>query len=217
MLITPNGNFPGSFMNSIFAKKDSEMNPTNENKETQLSDKRKDDDTDSVPIETTEVQLGEAHQQKEEKPKTFEGQLEKVHENKETQGTIEQRLNDSDGKSYPHRNPEAWERTGDKRPVNGLDEEMGNIGDEAKKKRYEKGLGKSYNAKTAKLAKKYPGINEYLNYRNASKEYKEVSNIDKEMRSVLSKAKAANRHLSETELMRITDLKKKKSEFLNII
>lgn len=51
--------------------------------------------------------------------------------------TTEARLNEDKKSHYPHRNPEAHERTGEKRPINALDEEMGDAGDDAKLERYE--------------------------------------------------------------------------------
>lgn len=58
--------------------------------------------------------------------------------NADKEGTIEKRMNDASKDFYPHRNPSAYKRTGEKRPVNALPEELGSASDEAKRKRYEK-------------------------------------------------------------------------------
>lgn len=55
----------------------------------------------------------------------------------EASGITENQLNTAKSEIYPHRNEKAYERTGDKRPVNALDEEMGSAGDGNKLKRYE--------------------------------------------------------------------------------
>lgn len=81
-----------------------------------------------------------------------EKQLEKKREagsvaapNADKSGITEKRLNEAKYIVYPHRNENAYKRTGDKRPVNALREEMGDMSDEAKDERYEKASKKSQN------------------------------------------------------------------------
>lgn len=114
-------------------------------KEEQLEADRK-SKGEKVPEGTTETQLPDAGERK-DKPvqETFEGQLDKYRKesraaapNADKEGITENRLNEAEKTLYPHRNPKAHERTGDKRPVNALREEMGNASDAAKRERYEK-------------------------------------------------------------------------------
>lgn len=115
-------------------------------KETQLEEARKRDGEKAEADAITEKQLPE-HGERNNEPvhDLFEKQLEKSREasrsaapNAVQEGITEGRLNDASMASYPHRNPKAHERTGDKRPINALPEELGSASDEAKRSRYEK-------------------------------------------------------------------------------
>jgi hypothetical protein len=108
--------------------------------EEQLAKDRKDHGLEGVAAPSMEGQL--ASGRKEEEPALYEKILRK-HEgmhapNSDKEGTTEKRMNEASKDFYPHRNPDAYERTGEKRPVNALPEELGSASDEAKRKRYEK-------------------------------------------------------------------------------
>jgi hypothetical protein len=105
---------------------------------------------------TTEVQLPEAGERKgEPEQDTYEKLLDPVRKERETTAQItETRLNNEKG-GYPHRNPEAWERTGDKRPINALKEEMGDASDEGKRERQAE--AEKQNKATPRILDKNPG------------------------------------------------------------
>lgn len=63
--------------------------------------------------------------------------------NADLQGITEKRLDNAKTVAYPHRNEKAWKRTGDKRPINALREEMGEQSDEARVERYDKACKKA--------------------------------------------------------------------------
>ena len=158
---------------------------------------------------------------------------------KDVEKVTEAQLNDSDGKTYPHRNPEAHERTGDKRPINALDEEMGDAGDDSKLKRYEeaskndqpkrvldKDVGKQLTYKKTKIKKAFnlktsreAASGDYKRYKDGKSynaKFAAVKSIDEELERIMSTAHAADRHLSEDEKSEILSLKAKKNELLRI-
>lgn len=150
---------------------------------------------------------------------------------------IEAQLSENDGQ-YPHRNPDAYERTGDKRPVNALDEEMGDAGDKSKLERYEraskpgpkrildKDVGKqltnekttvhAFNLKTKNLtvAKKMSG--DYLAYRSGSfnPRFVAVRKLDDKMLGILTAANG--RLLTDNEKNQIEALKSNKKAMLRM-
>lgn len=152
-------------------------------------------------------------------------------------GITEARLNQADKKPYPHRNPEAWERTGQKRPINSLREELGDASDDAKRERYEKAISaqettkrivdkdqrsqlpKAYNAKTKKAAALKP-FSGYLAYRAANEggkkgsKFAEVATLDAAITRVLSAAAAADRFLNEDEIVVVNAMKNRKTILL---
>lgn len=115
----------------------------------------------------------------------------KAANNQDLEGITQARLEKASKDTYPHRNPDAWERTGEKRPVNNLEEEMGEASDEKRLERLEKAekkaqdepervvdkdIGKqrelkpvkAFNLKANKNAEKYAGLEEYLTYKSGS-------------------------------------------------
>jgi len=160
----------------------------------------------------TELQLPEAGERKEDPvEQTFEGQLQESRKesrvaapNADKQGITEARLNDAEKTLYPHRNPEAHERTGEKRPVNALREEMGNASDEAKRERWEKAykrqksetrvldedigsqltnekttLKKAFNLKARKLSVLVGRCQKYIDYKDATEGNVKTASMDK--------------------------------------
>jgi hypothetical protein len=162
--------------------------------------------------------------------------------NSKMQGTTEQRLNEASTAPYPHRNPEAHERTGEKRPVNALDEEMGKSGDDSERKRYEeasskaqsepkrildKDVGKqltlehpkkSFNMKKAKLGEMTSACLGYLEYKGSEgkgwDKFAAVRGIDTELGAVMSAAES--RQLTNAEMTRIGELKERKAGLLGV-
>lgn len=155
----------------------------------------------------------------------------------------EKRLSNSSG-GYPHRNEDAYKRTGDKRPVNALDEEMGNVGDDAKRSRYEKAYkagkprvldqnpGQQLTNEKTKV-KKAKGFNlgkekkesvkkdagHYLQYRSGSsynRKFAEVAKLDDEMAEIMKRSSSESRTLNDKEKTRISELKKQKSDLLQV-
>lgn len=181
-----------------------------------------------------------------EEPALYEKLLSEHREPKEAAaGITEQRLNDAPaGGLYPHRNPKAHERTGDKRPINALPEELGSASDKAKRERYEKAATsgeprlvdqdvgeqmsnekttiKAFNLsqkKTAEIAK----FKEYVAYKDATDggvktasmdKFAEVRELDAMMSSIMNIAQTANRALTDDERAQIAALKVRKSSLL---
>jgi hypothetical protein len=153
----------------------------------------------------------------------------------------EKQLNEASG-GYPHRNEEAYRRTGEKRPVNALDEEMGDAGDASKRKRHnqaskpgkerilDKDIGKqltnekttirkAFNLKSDKLENAVKLAGDYVSYRSASKynrKFEEASRVDAEMSEILDSAAKESRELTEQEMSKIAVLKANKSLILGI-
>ena len=153
-------------------------------------------------------------------------------------GTTEARLNRADRKPYPHRNPDAWARTGEKRPVNSLREEMGEASDPAKRERYEKAIQaqpttkrvvdkdqgsqlpfKPFNSRGKRVAALEP-YNGYLAYRAAGEvgekntPFAEVASLDLAISRLVSAAAAKNRPLSEDEQAAVGAMKNRKTAVL---
>jgi len=149
-------------------------------------------------------------------------------------GVTERRLNNASKDLYPHRNEDAWKRTKDKRPVNALNEEMGEAGDEGKQKRWEEAQKKApslnekavagFNQKRASEEKRMKqaeqDIGTYLKYRTiknpSSPNLKEARKLDEELSSLLLAASMENRTLTTDEMKKIDDLKKAKTQILGV-
>lgn len=211
--------------------------------EEQLADERKDKSQEAVADKPTEGQLDE-DRKKPDEAQNYEGKLEDSRKeakaaapNADKEGTTEQRLNDASKDAYPHRNEKAYERTGDKRPVNALREEMGNASDAAKNERYEKAnksgeprivdkdVGsqmsnkKAFNLKQRKSAMK-DACGKYIDYKNqtASSGDVKLASLDKfaevkEIDAVLSEIMASS-ELTHDDMAKIAALKQRKSDLL---
>jgi hypothetical protein len=179
--------------------------------------------------------------EKERKPGITEVHLEdkKVEGNAKLQGLTEKRLDQASTKPYPHRNEEAWARTGEKRPVNNLPEESGEASDEERIARYDKfdkraqddkkrlldkDVGKqktlvdkkSFNLHEAKTAAKYAAYAGYLSYKGGVPVYSgrvaQVRKIDSELATLMS----AGRQATPDEAKKIDALKAEKSRLLGV-
>lgn len=154
----------------------------------------------------------------------------------------EAQLGDSEGK-YPHRNSQAYERTGDKRPINALDEEMGDAGDASKLERYEKAsvsdqpkrildddVGKqltnekttiknAYNLNKHKSCSAKQAVGNYLSYKDGAsfnRKFAEVRKLDDAMLAIAQNAQEEGRVLNGEETSKIEGLKRRKVELLKI-
>jgi hypothetical protein len=154
-------------------------------------------------------------------------------------GITEKRLNEAKTTLYPHRNEEAWARTGDKRQVNSLPEELGKASDEKKRERWntankdgpkrllDEDVGKqlelpktkikqkvaaTFNLRQQKIAAVEP-YKEYLEYR-ASKRggWSDRFASIREIDDELREIMSKNAILSDEQRERIDDLKEKKAE-----
>jgi len=162
----------------------------------------------------------------------------------EVEVITEKQLDDAPKKGkYPHRNAKAYERTGDKRQVNALDEEMGKSGDGAKVDRYEKAskpgpkrlldkdVGKqldndktkiknAFNLKQQKRASLEKAAGDYLAYRGEDKTYNrkfaEVAVLDSAMAGIMGDASLAERDLTDDERAKITAMKEEKARLLKV-
>jgi hypothetical protein len=153
----------------------------------------------------------------------------------------EKQLNEASG-GYPHRNEKAYRRTGDKRPINALDEEMGNAGDASKRKRYEQAskpgkdrildkdvgkqltndkttIRKAFNLKNDRRESASKVSGDYVAYREANKynhKFEEVSDADVSMSAIMALANKESRNLTEEEMAKIAEFKEIKSRLLGI-
>jgi hypothetical protein len=196
-------------------------------------EEHRDDKGHEPATEPQEKQLDKepiANRKDEPKEETMEGQLRK-HEHKhapnmKAEGTIEQRLNEASHELFPHRNEKAWDRTGDKRPINALPEEMGKASDDDKNKRYEKSSKSAFNMrrqKVASMVKQCPG---YLDYKSAVESensdvklaakatFAAVRDMDEAMTEIMKTASSENRHLTVDEKAQIAAIKLHKTELL---
>ncbi len=221
--------------------------------EEKLADDRDDKGQEAEADKVTEGQLPEAGERKDEpKEETFEGQLEKSRKEKKAaapnvdlEGVTEQRLNEASKDSFPHRNPKAHERTGPKRPVNALKEEMGNASDESKRERYEKAANAgtkekrildedvgsqktdkkaSFNLKASKVAA-IDACKEYIAYKDATEgkvkiasldKLAEVKDLDACLSEIMEAAQKTGLPYSNDDLAKIAALKIRKSEILKV-
>lgn len=220
-----------------------EKDTPNKDIEKQLADDRKDKSQEAVTEGTHEVQL-DSDRKGPEEPALYEKLLE-GHREKEAGAITEKRLNDAPaGGLYPHRNPKAHERTGDKRPINALPEELGSASDKAKRERYEKAAKggeprlldenvgeqltnekttiKAFNRsqqKTAEIAR-FKGYVAYKDstdggIKTASQDkFAEVKKLDTMMSSIMEIAQASNRALNDDERAQIAAMKIRKSSLL---
>ena len=200
----------------------------------QLADERKDKDEKAEADAPFEGQLKEVRKDSKEEPALYEKMLEEHRKAEASVGVTEKLLNDDSQDGYPHRNPDAYERTGDKRPINALPEELGNASDDAKRTRYEKAntsgdkraldkdVGSQKTIKAFNLRQTKEACYEYLSYKAggikaaASEKFAEVRNLDEVMAGILEKAQDEKRDLSQDEIARIFALKQRKSEILGI-
>lgn len=211
-------------------------------KEEQL-EKDRDEKKQEAETDLMEVQL-DSDRKDDPKDETFEGQLEKNRKeskaaapNVDKEGITEQRLNEASKETYPHRNPKAHERTGEKRPINALREEMGNASDEAKRERHDKAMSaqkaeksildedvgsqmtnkKAFNLKGKKTAA-LEACKDYLMYKNAEAEkqsrFAEVEELDVVMSGIMEKGQ--KEALNQDDLAKIAALKIRKSELLKV-
>ena len=158
--------------------------------------------------------------------------------NADLSGITQARLEKASTDVYPHRNPEAWERTGQKRPVNNLEEEMPDTSDASRLDRMEKhekssqdqperivdkDIGKqleskaSFNLRQSRNARKYAGHERYLAYKNTqageggtfSGRMVKLKSLDDKLAAIMSKGQ-----IDEDDQKAILALKKEKTALL---
>jgi hypothetical protein len=253
MQIQKSGRANDLFMNEL-QKKMAQTGPDNKQKEEQLQEDRDDKGQKAEADAITEQQLPEKDERKDEPvQQTMEGQLvdnrkesKAAAPNADKEGIVEQRLNQATKSLYPHRNPQAHERTGDKRPINALPAELGKQSDEAKRERYEKArqggektpraldkdIGsqmstpkteiKAFNFHQMRREAKEVHTDRYVEYRLAQagkgkiEQFAEVKELDDCMTEIMQTAQKENRNLNEDEMAKIAALKQSKSEKLGI-
>jgi hypothetical protein len=216
--------------------------------EVQLKENREEKDQKAEADGITEKQLPEKgdrkNEDKDEKPLP-EKQLEESRKeakaatpNTKIEGITEGRLNSASKDLYPHRNPKAHERTGEKRPINALREELGVHSDIAKRERYEKAYKgqtsekrsidkdpgsqltnektkiKGFNLKTVKEAKDKL-VQGYVLYKQATLEkMAEVEFLDASMTEIMKTAQIEKRQYTNDEMAKIMAFKVRKTELL---
>lgn len=201
---------------------------------------------EELPLETTEGRLNPERSSDENL--SYEGRLDSQHKkeaqplpearlkeykaknspNKDLQGLPEKRLDQASKASYPHRNPEAWERTGDQRPINSLPSELPGSSDEDKRKRWEQAYNKAKatkrvldkdvgKQKTIEAARLY----NYVQYKDdpddAKRRYSKVIELDRKLASMMEKASSEKRFLTKEEAEEVTRAKAEKSKLLGIL
>jgi hypothetical protein len=216
-------------------------------KEEQLASDR-DEKGQEAMTEPLQVQLKE--DRKPEPQALYEKMLEDHRNNASSgngnvklEGVTEKRLNDASTSAYPHRNEKAYKRTGEKRQINALPEELGNASDDAKRERYEKArkaqgsekrildddVGsqltnkKAFNLRRTKLAATVSCTN-YISYkdetcgntRTAGGRFAEVKRLDSIMSSIMEDSQKHNRLLTEDEIAQIAAMKQRKTALLGI-
>lgn len=174
--------------------------------------------------ETMEPQLAK-DRSKEEASQTMEGQLEEGRKksrsaavNTDQSGIVEKRLNDAKKTVYPHRNEEAYKRTGNKRPVNALEEEMGDASDAAKDKRYQEKWRTPKGTKGGDVVQAF-NLNKkryasYISYKSGEGDFATAKKIDEKLTSIMAKAQKEAREYSEAEKKEIEALKSQKAAAL---
>jgi len=205
-------------------------------KDEQLSADR-DDKKQEASTELKEVEL--KSDRKPLEPALYEKLLdehrkEETHSpNEKASGITERRLNEASKDAYPHRNRKAHERTGEKRPINALPEEMGSASDEGKRKRFEKAqgegkkrlldkdVGSQLTSKPFNLReKKAVAAADYVAYRKegqtqtASARFAEVRDLDEMMSCIMQRAQQHNRQLVDDERAQVAALKERKARLL---
>jgi hypothetical protein len=161
--------------------------------------------------------------------------------NTDLQGITQARLEKASTDPYPHRNPEAWERTGERRQVNNLPEEMGDGSDESRLERMEKHEKKaqdqpdrivdekpgqqrekkaSFNLRRDRGQERFAGAAGYIIHRASvagtmkpvySRRLAKAKAIDEKLASIMSKGQ-----LSDGDRDEILALKKEKTALLAI-
>lgn len=242
MQIHKSGRSNSDFLDSLESKmKEVNAQTMDSPKEEQLAADRDEKSQKANTTDPLEVQIGDDRKGGESLP--YEKLLQDSRKeskaaapNIDMTGTIEKRMNEASQEAFPHRNPKAHERTGEKRPINALPEEIGNASDAAKNKRYEKSntrgpktilekdIGeqktiKSFNLREQKKAQmeQCKGYLEYKresegNVKVASERFAEAKKIDAIMASIMEQS--ASRHLAEDEMAQIDVLKRRKSTLL---
>ena len=190
---------------------------------------RLDEDRETEEVGTYEVLLDEQHKKKEMPlPEVrLRDYKAKNSPNQATQGLPEKRLDRASKEAYPHRNPQAWERTGDQRPINSLPEELPGSSDKEKRERWEQSYNKSKatkrvldedigKQKTIEAAR----LNAYVSYKDdpedARRRYSSILDLDERLSSIMAKASEEHRFLTEEEAKEVTRIKLKKSAALGI-
>jgi len=212
-----------------------------------ITDKRLEEQRDEMKREplgkTTEQGLGakgsDRTGEENKKPSLIEKKLsdkEFPSENAKLTGLVERRLDTASTTPYPHRNPDAWERTGDKRPVNNLEPEQKDASDEKRAERFEKSdkaaqegkrlldqnVGKqmtnkkAFNLKAAKNSEKYAQYANYLNYKSGSGAFSNRNVKVKEIDEKLAKIMSQKRELDQEEQKQVLTLKAEKSDLLKL-
>ena len=254
MQIQKSGRTNELFMSEL-QKKMAKVDPTS-SKEEQLQQDRTEKKQEAEADAITEKQLPEKGERKgdtEQVQQVMEGQLSDSRKeakpatpNIKAEGITEQRLNQATKSLYPHRNPQAHERTGDKRPINALEGEMGKQSDQSKRERYEKArqagektkrvldedIGsqlsnskteiKSFNFSKMRREGSEPKMASYISYRKALagkesiEKFAEVKGLDDCMTEIMQAAQKENRIMTEDEMAKISAFKQRKNTLLGI-
>lgn len=211
--------------------------------ETRLEEHR--DKMDREPLgKTTEQALGEKGSdrtgEENKNPSLVEKKLvdkKLPTENSKLEGITERRLDTASKDPYPHRNPEAWERTGDARQVNNLPAEQGEASDEKRAERFDKAdkaaqdkkkrvldkdIGeqltnkKAFNLRASENEKKYARYIPYLRHKAGDGPYSsrvaELKEIDGKLATIMGQ----KRELSKDEQNQVTELKTRKASLLGL-
>ena len=161
--------------------------------------------------------------------------------NTSLEGIVEKRLNTAKP-LYPHRNEEAYRRTGEKRPINALNEEMDKSGDDDKRARFneaskagetqkrvvDEDIGKqltlehpkvrAFNLNKVKLAQERDVCKDYLAYKSSQPgvwdKFASVRVIDQKLETLLKQAETEKRFLKDEEAKLVSELKAQKAEML---
>ena len=255
MQIQKSGRANDLFMSELQKRMAQSEGPAEKQKEQQLQEDRDDKSQEAEANVITEQQLPEKGERKDEPvQQTMEGQLQDNRKeskaaapNADKQGITEQRLNQATKSLYPHRNPQAHERTGDQRPINALQAEMGKQSDQAKRERYEKArqagekttrvvdkdVGsqmsipkteiKAFNFHRMRREAKPVSADRYVEYRLAQagkgkiEQFAEVKDLDDCMTEIMQTAQKENRNLTEDEMAKIAAFKQRKSALLGVL
>ena len=218
----------------------------------EVTDKRLEEQRDKMdrdPLrETTEQGLSKSPRGKEnDEPSLIDKKLTEKKlptENSKLHGVTEKRLDTAKTSPYPHRNPEAWERTGDARQINNLEPEMRESSDPKRLERFEKadkaaqnepkrildkdigkqltldwgqkGEKKAFNLKRRESAIKYAKYVEYLKYKDSKKYSSKLAEV-KEIDKKLASIMGEKKILTVEQQGTVDALKAKKSALLRLI